>query len=69
MNTQLLSTKEAAAYLSLAPVTLAKWRCYDTPNKPPYIDYGHAIRYSIDDLDAWIKERRRDGEIGVHHED
>ena len=58
----LLSTKEAATYLGLAPITLAKWRCYNTPNKPPWIDYGHAIRYRLEDLDSWVQANQCGGD-------
>lgn len=55
-----LSTKEAAKYLGLAPVTLAKWRCYSTPNKPAWIDYGRTIKYRLEDLDAWVESNRHE---------
>ena len=57
---KLLSTKEAAEYLGLAPITLAKWRCYSEQGKPAWINYGTAIRYRIEDLDAWVLANRHE---------
>jgi excisionase family DNA binding protein len=55
---RLLSTKEAAEYLGLKPVTLNKWRCYATKGKPPWISLGRTIRYSQEDLDEWIESNK-----------
>ena len=57
---KLLSTKEAAEYLGLAPITLSKKRCYPKPGDPAYIKCGSAIRYRIEDLDAWVLANRHE---------
>ena len=47
----MLTTKEAARYLGLAPATLNKWRVYGTG--PTFIKLGRAVRYHRSDLDAY----------------
>lgn len=50
---KLLTEKEAAAYLGIAPGTLSVWR--STKRYPlPFSKIGRCVRYSIDDLDAFI---------------
>lgn len=52
----LLSTKQAAAHLNLAPATLEKWRCVG--GGPRFIRYSaRCIRYSLDDLNSWLNQR------------
>jgi excisionase family DNA binding protein len=48
----LLRTAEAASYLALSPNTLRNWRSYG--EGPPALKLGGAIRYRVEDLDAWI---------------
>ena len=48
----MLTTREAADYLGLAPATLNKWRCYGTG--PSFVRLGRAIRYRRDDLSAFL---------------
>lgn len=62
MQDKLLSNRDAATYLGLSPVTLAKWRCYNNPNQPKWISYGRAIRYRVSDLDAWVDSNSREAE-------
>lgn len=51
-----MSTDEAAAYLGVAPSTLAIWRC--TKRYPlPYIKVGRLVRYRKSDLDAFLISR------------
>jgi predicted site-specific integrase-resolvase len=53
---QLLNEKEAAQKLKLSRQTLAMWR---TKGKGPnFIKLGNAIRYSIEDLKAFIDGKR-----------
>jgi len=52
----LLSPNEASLILGISPDTLAVWRCtkrYDLP----YIKVGRLVRYSLDDIEAFIKSR------------
>jgi predicted DNA-binding transcriptional regulator AlpA len=61
--TRLLNERDAARYLGISPATLRKHRSMGTiPGKvegPPWIKAGpRAIRYAIEDLDAWIDSRR-----------
>lgn len=52
-ESELLSRKEAAAYLGIAEQTLAIWKCtnrYDLP----CAKIGRLVRYRKSDLDAFI---------------
>ena len=48
---KLLSTKEAAEFLSLSARTLEKHRTYGTG--PAYRKLGGRVVYAVDDLEAW----------------
>jgi hypothetical protein len=53
----LLREKQAAAYLAIAPSTLAKMRAkgYQGAQPPvPFRKFGKAVVYSVTDLDAYI---------------
>jgi excisionase family DNA binding protein len=53
---QLLSRKEAAAYLGITEGTLAVWNC--TKRYPiPYVKIGRLAKYRVADLDAFIESR------------
>lgn len=54
---RLLIARDAAAYLSLAPQTLAKLRW--AGSSPPYFKIGRQVVYDPADLDAWLAVRRR----------
>lgn len=54
VETQMLTTAEAAAYLGRAPRTLQNWR-NNLHIGPKYSGTGTGIRYHVRDLDAWIK--------------
>ena len=57
----LLVTEEAARVLNVAPGTLAVWRC--TKRYPlPFVRVGRAIRYRLEDLEAFIMARRAAGD-------
>ena len=49
----LMSQKEAAAYLGTTVGTLNAWRCTGK-EKIPFVRWGNRIRYRREDLDAWI---------------
>jgi excisionase family DNA binding protein len=55
MNTEVLTTKEAAAYCRLGKPTLERFRI--TGYGPPYIKAGSSVRYRRSDLDAWLAAR------------
>lgn len=48
----LLTTDEAAAYLTLTPARLKSWRAAGTG--PPWLKLGQAVRYERADLDAYL---------------
>ena len=53
----LLSTVLAAVRLGLQPCTLEKWRT--TGEGPRYVKLGRSVRYSVEDLDAFVLQRNR----------
>ncbi len=64
INKNLLTRSEAAEYLGISPGTLEVWACtkrYDLP----YIKVGRSVRYSLEDLNAFIERRRHNSPRGV----
>ena len=51
INSPWMTTGEAAEYLRLAPGTLKNWRV--TGNGPKHCAIGRAVRYHVDELDAF----------------
>lgn len=49
---RLLREIDAAAYLGLAPKTLARWRW--AGKGPTFHKLGSAVRYSVEELDSYI---------------
>jgi len=56
MTSSFLSSSEAEQLLALPKNTLAKMRV--TGDGPPFHKLGKRVRYSMADLDAWLKARR-----------
>lgn len=61
---RLLTEAETAKYLSVSRPFLRKSRMEGrrenhTPG-PPWVKFGRAVRYAIDDLNAWIAEHRQE---------
>jgi hypothetical protein len=57
----LLTPAQAAELLGLKVQTLAVWRCKQ-PERLPWIQVSdRAVRYSTDDLDAYVAQRRMGG--------
>jgi hypothetical protein len=54
----LLNTDEAAKFLNVSRVTLARARAYGKPQGPPFIRWGRTIRYELDDLLAFVEARK-----------
>lgn len=58
----LLSEKDAAVYLGLAPTTLRQQRSDGARDRRipviPFVRMGRAIRYRVTDLDAFIEQHR-----------
>lgn len=53
---QILTTREAAAFLGLKPQTLRCWACYEKgPIKP--IRIGNRLRWRLADLDELIDKQ------------
>lgn len=52
----LMTTAEAAAYLSFPEATVKAWRARGTG--PAYVRInGRVVRYRMSDLDAWVDEQ------------
>lgn len=55
---ELLSEREAAAVLDVAPGTLSVWR--STGRYPiPFVKVGRKVRYRQADLEKWLESRTR----------
>jgi excisionase family DNA binding protein len=55
MNSEILTTREAAAYCRLGKPTLERFRI--AGNGPQYCKLGGAVRYRQSDLDDWLESR------------
>lgn len=53
-ETRRLDTKQAADYLNLSPNTLSRWRW--SGDGPRFVKLGRAVRYRIEDLDAFVEQ-------------
>jgi excisionase family DNA binding protein len=51
---RLLSVEEVSQYLSIPVATLYRWRHQGTGPKASRV--GRYLRYSIDDLQAWLRD-------------
>lgn len=54
MPNDILTSKEAASYLRVSMITLAKWR--GAKKGPTYTRTGRSIKYRRRDLDAYLKK-------------
>jgi hypothetical protein len=52
-----LTTTEAAAFLRISPITLARWRIEGCG--PAYRKFGRRVVYAHADLTAWAEAQRR----------
>ncbi|ADK83488.1 DNA binding domain protein, excisionase family [Desulfarculus baarsii DSM 2075] len=52
-----LATPQAAELLGISRKTLEKWRLVG--GGPSYCKVGRLVRYTSDDLQAWLDSRRR----------
>ncbi len=57
--TKLLTRAEAAKYLGVSHSTLVSWAQQKDYNNLPIIKVGRLVRYKVDDLNAYIENRRR----------
>lgn len=53
---RLLTEKEAATLLGLAPNTLRTWRSTGREGQPPFVRIGRAVRYRTSDCAEFIAE-------------
>ena len=52
-RSQLLTRREAAAYLGVSEQTLAMWKCTGRYSLA-YVKIGRLVKYRLSDLDAFI---------------
>ena len=52
-----LRERDAAQYINLSPSFLKSARL-GRCDGPPFVRLGRAVRYLVDDLDAWLERRR-----------
>ncbi len=58
-RTRALTEHEAAAYLGLSPTTLAASRLrHRRCEGPPFLRFGRAVRYDVQDLDRFLDDHR-----------
>jgi excisionase family DNA binding protein len=57
-NHDLLTEKEAANFLNVAPGTLSVWRSVGR-YAVPFLKVGSKVRYRRSDLEAWLESRTR----------
>ena len=53
----LLTERQVAALLGVSISLLRKWRV-SREGGPPYLKIGRAVRYSTEDLDAFVRTNR-----------
>ena len=65
MGIRLLKCRETSTYLNVSEQTLTGWRW--RRQGPPFILVGRQVRYSEDDLSAWLSANRHmgDGVVSV----
>lgn len=56
----LVTTAEAATFLTLSPRTLENWR--NRQEGPPFKKLGTAVRYDVADLEKWLDESAQTGQ-------
>lgn len=54
---RLVMERDAAELLGVSVRTLQKWRLQG--NGPRFVKLGHAVRYDVKDLEAYIERARR----------
>ncbi len=52
----LMDEAQAAHFVNLSPRTLES--CRRKKKGPPYVKFGHEVRYKEEDLEAWINDLR-----------
>ena len=56
-----LSERDLAEYSGLAVRTLQKWRLFN--EGPPYRKLGGAVRYALDQFEAWVATQPGGGQV------
>jgi predicted DNA-binding transcriptional regulator AlpA len=57
LSQRVLTTHQAAAYCGQSPRTLEAFRL--TGRGPRFLKLGRSVRYSVEDLEAWLAASRR----------
>ncbi|HEX9228122.1 MAG TPA: helix-turn-helix domain-containing protein [Arthrobacter sp.] len=58
----LVTTAEAATFLTLSPRTLENWRARQKGEGPPFKKLGTAVRYDVAALEQWLKDSEQTGQ-------
>lgn len=57
----LMTEVEVAQHLKLAINTLQNWRSQDPSRGPAFVKLGRAVRYRLEDVEAYIRCGRQSG--------
>jgi len=60
---ELMTPREAGAFIRIEPSTLGKWRCIH--EGPPFVKVGGRIAYRRRDLESWLEFRTRNRPVKV----
>ena len=63
----LMTSVEAADYLSVRPQTLAKWRMQDGKHTIPFVKIGKAVRYQRSELNKYIAAHTFSNTVEAFH--
>lgn len=67
MTDRLLTTRQAAAFLTIPANTLERWRCKRVRRGPRFIQlHAHAVRYRVRDLEVFLEARTIRPNMGEH---
>lgn len=67
IQTELLHTKDAAKFLNVSVAFLERDRWAGA--RIPFVKVGsRAVRYRLDDLQAYINQQRQDSVLETHHD-
>ncbi|MBW7996795.1 MAG: helix-turn-helix domain-containing protein [Candidatus Glassbacteria bacterium] len=66
---QTLSDRETAFYIGMSSSWLRQSRVTGNPDAPPFIKIGRSVRYLREDLEAWLRSKRRTSTVHAANPD
>lgn len=63
LNRSLATRAEVAEYLGVPPTTLTQWAHRD--KGPAYVRIGRHARYRWSDVEKWLDQQQRGGQVAV----